>query len=200
MLRNLVITNTHVEVKLNRSKTDIYRKGSSVLIAKTGNKLCPVTWLSRYIDWAAKLTPGSEEFLFTSVQFCRKLGTYKASNQCSPLSYTRAREILLGALTAVGLDKSKYFLHNLRSGGVTAAVNNKVSDRLLRVHGRWASDISKDGYIEDSLYNRLFVSRNLSIWFVWFFPQINVVFPFELTCLLLSLYVSNRSERLNPIT
>jgi hypothetical protein len=69
----------------------------------------------------------------------------------------------LGALTAVGLDKSKYFLHNLRSGGVTAAVNNKVPDRLLRVHGRWASDKSKDGYREDSLYNRLFVSRNLSI-------------------------------------
>jgi len=84
-LRNLVFTNTHVEVKLNKSKTDIYRKGSSVLIAKTGNKLCPVTWLSRYIE-AAKLTPGSEEFLFTSVQFCRKSGTYKASNQCSPLS------------------------------------------------------------------------------------------------------------------
>jgi len=67
------------------------------------------------------------------------------------------------ALTAAGLDKSKDCLHNLRSGGVTAAANNKVPDRLLRVHGRWASDKSKDGYIEDSLYNRLFVSRNLSI-------------------------------------
>jgi hypothetical protein len=63
------------------------------------------------------------------------------------------------ALTAAGLDKSKDCLHNLRSGGVTAAANNKVPDRLLRVHGRWASD----GYIKDSLYNRLFVSRNLSI-------------------------------------
>ena len=67
------------------------------------------------------------------------------------------------ALTAVGLDKSKDCLHSLRSGGVTAAANNKVPDRLLQVHGRWASDKSKDGYIEDSLYNRLFVSRNLSI-------------------------------------
>jgi hypothetical protein len=59
-------------------KSCIQRKDSSVLIAKTGNKLCPVTWLSRYLE-AAKLTPGSEEFLFTSVQFCRKSETYQAS-------------------------------------------------------------------------------------------------------------------------
>ena len=67
-LRNLVFTNTHVEVKLNKSKTDIYRKGSSVLIAKTGNKLCPVTWLSRYIE-ATKLTPGSEDFFLLQYSF-----------------------------------------------------------------------------------------------------------------------------------
>ena len=131
-----------------------------MVIAKTGNKLCPVSWLKRYIE-TAKFRPGSDEYLFTPVQFCRKLGTYKVSSRCSPLSYTRAREILLDDLVAIGLDKTKYCLHSLRSGGVSAAANNQVSDRLLRVHGRWATDKSKDGYIEHSLHNRLLVSRNL---------------------------------------
>ena len=34
-----------------KSKTDIYRRGNKVLIAKTGNKLCPVTFLRRYINF-----------------------------------------------------------------------------------------------------------------------------------------------------
>ena len=161
-LKDLHFSNTHVEVKLSKSKTDTYRKGSSVIIARTGNILCPVTWLNRYIE-TAKFTFGSDEFLFTSVQFCRKLGIYKISNRYSPLSYTRAREILLDALSDIGLDKTKYCLHSLRSGGVSAAANNQVSDRLLRVHGRWATNSSKDGYIEENLQNRLSVSRNLNL-------------------------------------
>ena len=122
-LKDLNFSETHVEIKLCKSKTDVYRKGSSVIIAKTGNNLCPVSWLNRYIE-TAKFTPGSDEFLFTTVQFCRKLGVYKISNRYSPLSYTRAREILLDALSAIGLDKTKYCLHSLRSGGVSAAANN----------------------------------------------------------------------------
>ena len=52
---------------------------------------------------------------------------------------------------------------SLRRGGVSAAAKNNVSDRLLRAHGRWASDRSKDGYIQDELYNKLLVSRNLDL-------------------------------------
>ena len=159
-LKDLCFEETHVVVQIGKSKTDIYRQGASVIIARTGNKLCPVYWLKRYIE-AAKFTAGSDQHLFTSVQFCRSSGLYKVSGQC--LSYTRAREILLDALEVLGYDKSKYSLHSLRSGGVSAAASNNVSDRLLRAHGRWATDKSKDGYIEDSLSNRLLVSRNLNL-------------------------------------
>ena len=69
----------------------------------------------------------------------------------------------MSALRTVGYDESLYGLHSLRSGGVSAAAKNNVSDRLLRAHGRWASDRSKDGYIQDELYNKLLVSRNLDL-------------------------------------
>ena len=50
-----------------------------------------------------------------------------------------------------------------RRGGVSAAAKNNVSDRLLWAHGRWISDRSTDGYIQDELYNKLLVSRNLDL-------------------------------------
>jgi hypothetical protein len=40
---------SHIEIKIPKSKTDIYRKGNYVIIARTGNNLCPV---QRYTDLA----------------------------------------------------------------------------------------------------------------------------------------------------
>ena len=57
-----------------------------------------------------------------------------------------------------------YGLHSLRSGGITAAVRNStnlISERLLKMHGRWKSDSAKDNYVEESLENRLPVTKCL---------------------------------------
>ena len=70
---------------------------------------------------------------------------------------------MLKALGSIGLDVSNFGLHSLRSGGVTGAVANNVPDRLLKMHGRWKSDISKDCYILESMQNRLSVTKNLNI-------------------------------------
>jgi len=42
----------------------------------------------------------------------------------------------------------------LRAGGVTAAANAGVPDRVFKKHGRWRSESAKDGYIEDSVSER----------------------------------------------
>lgn len=34
--------NDHIEIHILKSKTDIYRRGNSVIIAKTENDLCPI--------------------------------------------------------------------------------------------------------------------------------------------------------------
>lgn len=152
-----VFFDTHVEVIVPKSKTDIYRRGNKVLIAKTGNKLCPVTFLLRYIN-SASFSKNSSEFLFTSIQFCKRINEYKLFNRFKPLSYTRAREILLDTLNVLGYDKCLFSLHSLRSGGVSMVAQNNVSDRLIRAHGRWVTNKSKDGYIQDDLYHELLVS------------------------------------------
>ena len=133
------------------------------MIAKTGYKLCPVSCLLRYIK-SAELKFNSEEFLFTAVQFMKSSKSFRLCDKLKPLSY-RAREIFLDTLGNIGYDKTKFCLHSLRSGGVSVAAQNNVSDRLLRAHGRWVTDKSKDGYIEDSLYSKLAVSRNSPFFF-----------------------------------
>ena len=42
------------------------------------------------------------------------------------ISYTRARELVLQKLAALGLDPKRFGLHSLRSGGVSAAANASV--------------------------------------------------------------------------
>jgi len=54
-------------------------------------------------------------------------------------------------------------LHSLRSGGATAAANRGIPDRLFKRHGRWSSESAKDGYVKDSIDERLRVSQCLGL-------------------------------------
>ena len=161
-LSDLSWHDNYLEIKITKSKTDIYRRGNSIIIGKTGNELCPLFWLNKYISEAG-FDNNPDNFLFTAVNYFKSIGSYKATNTLKSLSYTRCREILLSALEEVGLDSSKYALHSLRSGGASTAANNNVPDRLLKVHGRWSSDRAKDGYIKDSLQQKILVSLNLGL-------------------------------------
>ena len=58
---------------------------------------------------------------------------------------------------------SRIGIHSLRSEGATAAARAGVPDRLFQRHGRWRSENVKDGYVEDSLEERLRVTRSLGI-------------------------------------
>ena len=80
-----------------------------------------------------------------------------------PLSYTRSRELLLEAVSAIGLDKTLFGLHSLRSGGASQAANNSVTDGLFKAYGRWRSENANDEYVKDSLLSKLSVTKLLSI-------------------------------------
>ena len=73
------------------------------------------------------------------------------------------RELLLEKLEKIGLNPKQYGLHSLRAGGATAAANAGVPDRLFKRHGRWYSENAKDGYVKDSLTNRLSVTKDVGL-------------------------------------
>lgn len=146
---------------IERSKTDIYRDGAWVVIAATTKSTCPVALCKRYFA-LANLTPNSQDYLFRALSFMPSTGAFKFRNS-SPLSYTRARELVLTAFESIGLDKKNFGLHSLRAGGASAAANAHVSDRLFKRHGRWKSEKAKDGYIKDNVASLLSVSKSLGI-------------------------------------
>ena len=51
----------------------------------------------------------------------------------------------------------------MRSGGVPAAANLGVNDRLLKKHGRWKSNKVKGSDVHEDKESKLSVSRNLGL-------------------------------------
>jgi hypothetical protein len=147
------LSDSHLEILIESSKTDIYRQGHTVVIARTNNDTCPVAMCEKYL-LKADIALDSDDFIFRSLSFFKSKDTYRLCKINKSLSYTRARKLLLEALTQAGF-KKKFGLHSLRSGGVSEAARNRIPERLLKAHGRWKSDIAKDGYIKENMRNRL---------------------------------------------
>lgn len=151
---------THMELFIEQSKTDIYRDGSWVLIARTDGKLCPVQNLKLYLN-LAHILEDSDEFLFRNITKCK--AGYILRKENKPLAYNRLRESFVNSYSSVVSDISKFGLHSFRAGGASAAAACGVSDRLFKRHGRWRSETAKDGYVKDSTQERLSVSTKLGL-------------------------------------
>ena len=157
---NIVTERAHHKIFVEVSKTDKYREGSWVYIAKTGNITCPYIYLLKYLE-AAEIPFDSQDFIFRSLRHDKISKGNVLSNK--PLTAGRAREILKVKLQAIGVDASRFGNHSFRAGGATSAANLNVPDRLFKVHGRWKSEAAKDGYFRDKVESRLFVPMNIGI-------------------------------------
>ena len=152
---------SHIKVQLEKSKTDIYREGRDVVIANTGNKTCPVELLQRYLK-LANIPESSIECLFRSVSFISPLAVINSEIQVRFLIQCQEKFYCL-LLKNLGLDKSKFGLHSLRSGGASAAANPGIEDRLFKKLGRWKSERAQHRYVKEDMYTKLSVSKNLGI-------------------------------------
>ena len=103
----------------------------------------------------------SNKFIFRALTFFKSSNSYSLRTPNKSLSYTSVRESLLSMVASIGLERSQFGTHSLRSGGATAAANNGVNDRLFKRHGRWISEKAKDGYVKDSFDSLLSVSLSL---------------------------------------
>lgn len=149
----------HMEIFVQSSKTDQFREGARVLIARTGSPCCPVAMLERYMS-LANIKDKQDEPLFRGL-ISTKAG--QKLRKSGSLSYTRVRELILEKLAAIGLDTKQFGIHSLRAGGASAAANAGVPDRMFKRHGRWCSENAKDGYVKDSVAERLQVSSSLGL-------------------------------------
>ena len=155
---DVVFHDTYMAIFIESSKTDKYRDGAWVVIAKTGTKLCPVGNVQKLILWCGM---SGDDFLFCNI--CLTKTGYKMRKNNKRITYSNLRQLFLDAIAPHVPDVHKYCLHSLRSGGATIAANNGVKDRLFKRHGRWTSESAKDMYIKDNVHERLSVSLCLGL-------------------------------------
>ena len=146
-------------VHISSSKTDKFREGACIPVARTWSHTCPVAMIQRYME-AAQLEPQATGKLFRGIIVTNAGARLRKTGS---LSYTRLRELLLEKLNELGYDKSQFSLHSLRAGGASCAANAGVQDRLFKRHGRWLSDTAKDGYVKDSRDRMLSVTKKLGL-------------------------------------
>ena len=157
---DVTIFDQHMEIFLETSKTDQYRDGARIVIARTSSNLCRVAMMERYLALIQTGQTCPDKHLFGGL--IKTKAGYRLRDSGN-ISYTRVREIVLEMLEAIGLDKKKFGLHSLRSGGASAAANAGVPDRCFKRHGRLKSENAKDGYIKDTLKERLSVSKSIGL-------------------------------------
>lgn len=157
--RDIKIYEEYMSIFLSHSKTDQYRQGNEILISKGSSQACPLLMYKRYLGLSS-LDVDSDHFVFRPI--FRSGGTAKLIYKNKKLSYTAARQNIVKRLKMVA-PQLNLGLHSLRSGGASAAAKSDVNERCIKRHGRWKSDLSKDGYIADSFDNRISVSKNLGL-------------------------------------
>ena len=155
---DLQINPTCVTIRIPKSKTDQLRQGMEVVIARTGSDTCPVAMLEEYISRGG-IDLASQLYLFRPIAGPKGQKLRNAGQ----LTYSRLRELLKHKLEELGFPSAEFGVHSLRAGGATAAAGRGISDRLFKKHGRWRSETAKDGYVEDSLEQRLLVTEQIGL-------------------------------------
>ena len=146
-----------------------------MLICKGSSSACQHTMLSRYLQVTGQ-DVHSDMYLFRLVNRSKDKAKLLSSNK--PISYTRARECIVGKLKLVAPNLN-LGTHSLRVSGVSmvanaednddinercnAEDNDDINERCLMRHGRWKSTLSKDGYVNDSVEKRLSVTKKLKL-------------------------------------
>ena len=150
---------TYLKIFIESSKTDKYRDGCWVHLAANNSKTCPVKNLKQYLLLAG--LEHDDHYIFRGISKTKNGEKLRTKN--TPLSYTRVRELVLSAFKSIDLPVKNFGTHSLRSGGATLAANSGIADRLFKRHGRWATDASKDLYVQDNIEQLLSVTRSMCI-------------------------------------
>lgn len=113
---------SYLAIRIKASKTDPFRRGVTIYLGRTSYRICPVAAVLSYLVKRGP-SPGP---LFTFDD-----GRY--------LTRDRFIRAVREALTAAGVDASKYAGHSFRIGAATTAASNGIQDSLIKTMGRWES-------------------------------------------------------------
>ena len=128
---DIAFSEESMTVHILSSKTDQYRQGDTVLVARTGSSTCPVAMMERYFAQAG-LLHSSSLLVFRGITRTKRGERLRATGG---LSYTRMRELFITKWRELGCATDRLGLHSLRAGGVSAAASAGVPDHLFKCDG-----------------------------------------------------------------
>ena len=111
-MKHVTFKSDHMQILIEKCKTDQQREGEVVYVCKLGRKKCPVAITEKYVKMT-NLDKKQESFLI-----CRLAKTKKSHNALGkyPLSYSRIRENFLELVDSVSEGIfAQLWLHSLRS-------------------------------------------------------------------------------------
>ena len=114
----------HMLVSIKKSKTDPFRQGCTLTIARSLTSICSVMAMRDYLLQCKPAATGPL-FIFTN---------------CKWLSRTSLTKELRSALQGCGLPADQYFTHSFQIGAATTAAAAGEPSWLIKVLGRCSSD------------------------------------------------------------
>ena len=147
-----------MNILIPSSKTDVYRKGKTLYLAKQRENLSVFKLLESYMEKAG-LKFGQNRFLIGEI---KNDGEREVLNGRTKLPYGKFLEIIKEKADSIGLDPTKYATHSGRSGGATALAT-RVTPFELMVSGRWRDPRSLNSYVELCKERRLDISKELQM-------------------------------------
>ena len=120
---DITIEKTRMIVHVKASKTDPFREGMSLSIARTGSSMCPVRAIKKY----CQVRPNMAGPLF-----CTSMGQY--------LTRALMSRLVKNTFKANNINSDHYSSHSFRIGAATTAASAGIPDRTIKTLGRWSSD------------------------------------------------------------
>ena len=114
-------------VHLKASKTDPFRVGINIYVGRTGNALCPVTAVLRYM-----VSRGPEA------------GPLFGFGNGSPLTRAKFVEKVKEALSRAGVECTAYSGHSFCIRAATTAAKQGISDASIKMLGWWNSKTPRE--------------------------------------------------------
>lgn len=111
-----------VSIRLKASKTDPFRVGVVIHLARTGQDICPVAALAAYVRRRGT-----------------KAGPLFQWEGGVPLRKSKFISAVRQALASQGVDSTKYAGHSFRIGAATTAAMHGVPESTIKLLGRWES-------------------------------------------------------------
>eukprot|EP00038_Savillea_parva_P003891 m.131502 g.131502 ORF g.131502 m.131502 type:complete len:347 (+) comp11314_c0_seq2:3943-4983(+) len=115
------------DVRIRASKTDVFRRGTTIRLFASGSPLCPVSALERFSR--SRMTRGLSS---TAPFFVDASGRY--------ITRGKVTSVIKQLASSAGFDASRFASHSMRAGGATTLASLGYDTTVIQKLGRWSSD------------------------------------------------------------